>query len=200
MSSDIVLDRLSFKALASGTRISIIKLLLRRKHTLMEISSSLNLAHPSVKDHMTALVSASLVERFDEGRKWKYYGLTSKGRGVLQPERKTILLLLALTIFSAGGFALRFFSNVSFGTYSAIGERSQIIVPDIMPLKASESFESSSDLIVSNISQTISNGQNVFSPASASSGTDGFLIFFAVLFIASTILLLLYWWSGRRKY
>lgn len=202
MSSDIVLDRSSFKALASDTRISIMKLLLHRKHTLTEISSSLNLAHPSVKDHMNALVGAGLVERFDEGRKWKYYGLTAKGRGVLQPDRRTILLLLVLTVFSAGGFLLRFFSNASFGAYSAVSESSQRIVSNVMPLKASESFDSSSDLIVGNISQTVStvsNEQSIISPVISSPWSDGILIFFAVLFIISVLLLLWYLWSGRRS-
>src|SRR3989338_3110689 len=116
--ANIILDRSSFKALASDTRISILKLLLLRKHTLTEISSSLNLAHPSVKDHMNALVSAGLVERFDEGRKWKYYGLTSKGRGVLQPERKTILVLLTTTLFSSTVVIAKLFSRISFGEVS----------------------------------------------------------------------------------
>ena len=107
MTDTIVLDKDSFKALASDTRIAILKLLQERNHTLSEISHILELAHPTVKEHLTALVKADLVLCRDEGRKWKYYSLTFKGKAVVAPEQKTIMVLLALSIISLGSFFAR---------------------------------------------------------------------------------------------
>ena len=200
MSSTITLDRSSFKALASDTRISILKLLLQRKHTLTEISSSLNLTHPSVKDHMNALVHAGLVERFDEGRKWKYYGLTSKGRGVLQPERRTILVLLTTTLFSATVVIAKLFSRISFGgsSYASQMLESSKATSSEMPLRALDSGvdtlrETMTDSVVSNQSSAISSQLPVVSMWS-----DPVLIFFFVLLLTSVFFLLWYWWKSRR--
>lgn len=205
MSSDIVLDRSSFKALASDTRISILKLLLQRKHTLTEISSELNLTHPSVKDHMNALVHAGLVERFDEGRKWKYYGLTSKGRGVLQPERRTILVLLVTTLLSATVVIAKLFSRISFGSNSYAGQmlESSKVASDSAPLTAmDQGIETVRESIASNISEVNNNINNIVTNTSPTSSiwSDKILIFFLVLLLSSAFFLLWYWWSRRKKF
>ncbi len=95
----IVLDRSAFKALASDTRVSILKELDIRRKTLSELSSQLNLSVATIKEHLLQLVDAKLIKQKDEGRKWKYYDLTEKGRCVLYPERKKIWVLLASLLF-----------------------------------------------------------------------------------------------------
>ena len=100
---DIRLDKETFKALASGTRVDVLKLLNQRRYMQSELASSLNLSVPTVKEHLAALEKAGLVERHDEGRKWKYYSLTSKGKGVLNPEEMKIWIVLSMLVFSVVG-------------------------------------------------------------------------------------------------
>ncbi|MFP4656337.1 MAG: winged helix-turn-helix domain-containing protein, partial [Candidatus Woesearchaeota archaeon] len=96
----IVLDRAAFRALASDTRVRILKELDERRKTLTEISESVGLAVATVKEHMASLSSSGLVEVKDEGRKWKYYELTNKGKAILYPERKKIWVMVAALIFT----------------------------------------------------------------------------------------------------
>jgi DNA-binding transcriptional ArsR family regulator len=100
---DIRLDKETFKALASGTRVDVLKLLNQRRHMQSEIAASLSLSVPTVKEHLAALEKAGLVERHDEGRKWKYYSLTKKGKGVLNPEEMKIWIVLSMLVFSVVG-------------------------------------------------------------------------------------------------
>lgn len=106
MEEKIVLDRESFKALAADTRVKILKILSKRRHMQAELATELSLAVPSVKEHLDALVKAGLIERIDDGHKWKYYALTPKGKAVLDPEQKRIWIVLSLFVLSvAGGLA-----------------------------------------------------------------------------------------------
>jgi len=100
---EIRLDKETFKALASGTRVDVLKLLNQRRHMQSEIAASLGLSVPTVKEHLAALEKAGLVERHDEGRKWKYYSLTNKGKGVLNPEEMKIWIVLAMLVLSVVG-------------------------------------------------------------------------------------------------
>jgi DNA-binding transcriptional ArsR family regulator len=100
---DIRLDKETFKALASGTRVDVLKLLNQRRHMQSELAVSLDLSVPTVKEHLAALEKAGLVERHDEGRKWKYYSLTNKGKGVLNPEEMKIWIVLSMFVFSVVG-------------------------------------------------------------------------------------------------
>jgi DNA-binding transcriptional ArsR family regulator len=108
---DIRLDKETFKALASETRVDVLKLLNQRRHMQSEIASSLNLSVPTVKEHLDALEKAGLVERHDEGRKWKYYSLTKKGKGVLNPEELKIWIVLGTFVLGAVGTAWNYFRS-----------------------------------------------------------------------------------------
>ena len=95
----IVLDKSAFKALASDTRVAILKELDKRRKTMTELSETLNLAVATVKEHVEQLSKSKLVVVKDEGRKWKYCELTEKGKAVLYPERKKIWVMLASVVF-----------------------------------------------------------------------------------------------------
>ncbi len=97
----IILDLSTFKALAGETRVAILKQLQERKHMQTELASELNLAVPTVKEHLNALEKAGLVAMIDEGRKWKYYELTQKGRAILEPEQEKTTLLVLLGVWIA---------------------------------------------------------------------------------------------------
>ena len=99
----IVLDQDTFKALATGTRVKILKTLVKRRHTQSELSAVLKMSVPTIKEHLSALEKAGLVKRHEEGRKWIYYSLTEKSKCVLDPERKRLWIVLGLFILSAVG-------------------------------------------------------------------------------------------------
>jgi DNA-binding transcriptional ArsR family regulator len=103
MDDRVVLDRESFKALAAESRIKILKELHRRRQMQAELAHALGLALPSVKEHLDALEKAGLIVKKEEGRKWKYYELTMKGKAVLDPEQKKFWIILSLFILSAAG-------------------------------------------------------------------------------------------------
>ncbi len=99
----ITLDSSTFKALASGTRVKILKTLEKRNHTQSELSVVLKMSIPTIKDHLKAMEFGGLVKRKEEGRKWIYYSLTEKAKCVLDPERKRLWIVLSFFILSAIG-------------------------------------------------------------------------------------------------
>jgi len=99
----ITLDSSTFKALASGTRIKILKTLDKRNHTQSELAAVLKMSIPTIKDHLKEMEKAGLVKRKEEGRKWIYYSLTEKSKCVLDPERKRLWIVLSFFVLSAIG-------------------------------------------------------------------------------------------------
>lgn len=106
----IVLDRKSFEALAADTRIRIMKSLLKRRKTLSEISEELGMSVSGVKEHLETLEGAELIRKMDDGHKWKYYELTGKGSGIVDPGKKgtriMVLLSISMVAFLASAFML----------------------------------------------------------------------------------------------
>ncbi|MBI2078614.1 MAG: ArsR family transcriptional regulator [Euryarchaeota archaeon] len=100
----IVLDAESFKALASDTRLQILKALDARPLTVSELSRFLDLNKATVFEHLKQLMAAELTKREDDpARKWVYYKLTWKGRNILHPENVQIFVLLSLGALGVGG-------------------------------------------------------------------------------------------------
>ena len=101
MSDDkIVLDKKSFKSLASESRVNIIKSLERRRKTLTELSKQFSMSPSTVKEHLENMVGAGLIVQVDDGHKWKYYELTRKGREIVSPTGSGIYVILGLSLFA----------------------------------------------------------------------------------------------------
>jgi DNA-binding transcriptional ArsR family regulator len=105
MEKKIVLDNKSFKALSAESRINILKKLTNRRMTLAELSKKLSLKTSTIKEHCELLINADLIKKIDDGRKWKYYELTKKGKQITTPnflEETRILIMLSISaiIFS----------------------------------------------------------------------------------------------------
>ncbi|HVL87497.1 MAG TPA: winged helix-turn-helix domain-containing protein [Candidatus Thermoplasmatota archaeon] len=95
----ITLDREAFKALASDTRLSILKALDERPMTVSELGRKLELNKATVFEHLEKLVAVALIRKEEDvERKWVYYSLTWKGRRILHPERVTIAILLSTAL------------------------------------------------------------------------------------------------------
>jgi DNA-binding transcriptional ArsR family regulator len=95
----ITLDRETFKALASDTRLDILKTLDGRNMGLNEIAKVTNLNKATLHEHLTKLHEAGLIKRNErEGHKWVFYKLTWKGESLLHPENTRIVVLFAMTL------------------------------------------------------------------------------------------------------
>jgi DNA-binding transcriptional ArsR family regulator len=105
----ITLDREVFKALASDTRLDILKALDVRQKTVTELAKELDLNKATVFEHLEKLALVNLIQKQEEDveRKWVYWQLTWTGRRLLHPEKITLALLLSsamgtlLTAFAA---------------------------------------------------------------------------------------------------
>ncbi len=101
MDKKVILDDKSFKALSAESRVNILKKLLSRRMTLSELSKRLSLRDSTVKEHCNILLDAELVKKIDEGRKWKYYELTHKGKQVVSPNMMEEARVLVMLSFGA---------------------------------------------------------------------------------------------------
>ncbi|MDO8339581.1 MAG: winged helix-turn-helix domain-containing protein [Candidatus Burarchaeum sp.] len=108
----ITLDKKSFEALAADSRVSILKSLAERQKTLTELAAQFHLSPSTVKEHMQVLEGAGLVVMKDEGRKWKYYELTWKGKNIVQPRELKIWIALGVSALAAIAALFNFFSKL----------------------------------------------------------------------------------------
>lgn len=99
--SKVTLDMSTFKALASDTRLDILRSLDGKKMGLKEISQATKLNKATLHEHLTKLNGAGLVKRKErEGHKWVYYKLTWKGECLLHPENTRIVVLFSATFIA----------------------------------------------------------------------------------------------------
>jgi DNA-binding transcriptional ArsR family regulator len=94
----ITLDRETFKALASDTRLDLLKTLDGKNLGLNEIAKVSNLNKATLHEHLAKLHEAGLIKRTErDGHKWVYYKLTWKGESLLHPENTKIVILFITT-------------------------------------------------------------------------------------------------------
>jgi len=96
----VTLDQASFRALASETRVAILRALAERQMTLTELAERLGISKPGVMKHLELLQEAGLVLRDTPERKWIYYRLTTKGERILDPNKTRIMLALGFSVFA----------------------------------------------------------------------------------------------------
>jgi len=91
--SKIELDRQSFEALASETRVAILKELDHGQRTLAQLSEAFAQDKAGLHRHLEKLIEGGLVHR-EEHSKWVYYSLTWKGKRLVNPDETTRVVLL----------------------------------------------------------------------------------------------------------
>lgn len=102
--SKVTLDRETFKALASETRLQVLHALDERRKTGSELARELGLNKATVHEHLGILEATGLVQKKDEGRKWVYWELTWDGSKLLHPGQGAIFsVLLGLSVLATGG-------------------------------------------------------------------------------------------------
>jgi len=131
MEDKVILDEQSFKALSADSRVSILKRLNERRMTLSELSKRLDLKGSTIKEHCTILLNAQLIKKIDEGRKWKYYELTGKGKQVVTPsfigEAKILISLCISAIIFMGILLFAFQALNSLGSASYLSNNQNVL-------------------------------------------------------------------------
>jgi len=97
----------TIKALASDTRLEILKILARRRRIAADIAKDLELAPSTVNEHLKKLEESELIRRKDTGHKWIYYEITEKGKNLVQPKTPVqfiLILSLGFLMMVIGGF------------------------------------------------------------------------------------------------
>jgi DNA-binding transcriptional ArsR family regulator len=103
MVGKVVLDVTSLKALAAKPRLDMLSYLSKRRHTATEMAKHLHVSVPTAKEHLQSLERAGLIVKHDEGHKWKYYSLSTKGKSVLEPKERSFAIVWVATLLGAVG-------------------------------------------------------------------------------------------------
>ena len=97
----VTLDMGTFKALASDTRLDILKTLDGKKMSLKDICAVTKLNKATLHEHLAKLNEVGLVKKKErEGHKWVTYMLTWKGESLLHPENTRIVVMFATTFIA----------------------------------------------------------------------------------------------------
>jgi DNA-binding transcriptional ArsR family regulator len=119
--SKVTLDRETFKALASDTRLDILKSLDGKNMSLKDICTSTNLNKATLHEHLVKLNEAGLIKKNErEGHKWVYYKLTWKGECLLHPENTRIVVLFTTTFIALWIGIVQIMQYVK-GTFTTMG-------------------------------------------------------------------------------
>ncbi len=93
----VTLDKKALLALASDTRLKIMRNLEPMRRTVTQVAEALDIDKAGVHRHLRKLVEGDLVKRVDD-HGFVYYGLSWKGRDLLNPTENTkIVILLGLS-------------------------------------------------------------------------------------------------------
>ena len=178
----VTLDRDTFKALASQTRVSILKSLDSRRKTASELSHELGTTVQGISEHLHSLQQAGLVERKESGRKWVYYQLTSKGNAVLHPDAKKFWVLVALSILAFGAYFYSPILSTTEGNFITSENTQAMAVqgtpaPQLTAAKAPSQDAKAGE-------QTTQQAPLDYAKAGAISGKETLLLLAAALFLA----------------
>jgi len=126
----ITIDMNTFKALASDTRLDILRALDGKNMSLNDICRVTNLNKATLHEHLTKLYEAGLVKKNErEGHKWVYYKLSWKGEGLLHPENTKIVVMFSITFISlllAVMLLVNFAQPIILGMAETYGDTTQI--------------------------------------------------------------------------
>jgi DNA-binding transcriptional ArsR family regulator len=93
----VELDKKSLFALASDTRVEILRALQPMRRTVTQLSETLDIDKAAVHRHLKKMEEGGLVKRYED-HGFVYYGLSWKARDLLSPNENTrIIIMLSVT-------------------------------------------------------------------------------------------------------
>jgi len=157
----VTLDMSTFKALASDTRLQILRTLDGKKMNLQEISRVTKLNKATLHEHLQKLHEAGLVKKNErEGHKWVYYKLSWKGEGLLHPENTRIVVMFTATFIALAVGIIQFIQYVKgYIVAKAVnlpGSKSMILYPDSIRTNSAVAVKDSINqtVVVNGVNQT----------------------------------------------
>lgn len=94
----VELDKKSLFALASDTRLEILKALQPMRRTVSQLSEALDIDKAAVHRHLKKMEEGGLVVR-QEDHGFVYYGLSWKARDLMSPNENTKIVILISSVF-----------------------------------------------------------------------------------------------------
>jgi len=114
----VVLERESLEALASETRVHVLKELRDKQKTITQIARAIAVDKAAVFRHLRKLSDGKLVEK-DTSHSFTYYRLTWRGRAVMFPQETTriaIMLASSFLILMVAFFSLNAYLTPRYAT------------------------------------------------------------------------------------
>lgn len=129
----------TIKALASDTRLEMLKLLAQRRKIPADIAKLMKLAPSTVNEHLKILEQEGLVQRKETGHKWIYFEVTDKGRSLVRPSSPiqfVLILGVGAMMMLVGGF--RSFPEAPQNLMAPVVSRSEGMLGEAAPQAAAE--------------------------------------------------------------
>lgn len=131
----VELDKRALFALASDTRLDILKSLQPMRRTVTQLAETLGIDKAAVHRHLKTLEEGGFVKRYED-HGFVYYGLSWKSRDILSPNENTkVIILLSASLVFIGAVAL-----VLAAAYSTPG-----VLPDFDRYSPDSSTDSGSE-------------------------------------------------------
>ena len=121
----VVLEQKALEALASETRIALLKALADRQQTVTQLAKVVGQDKAGVYRHLQKLADGGLIEK-DNGHGFTYYRLTVRGRSVVSPTENVRIALLLGGAFTAVGIA--YYGTVGFVSRPEVAESARSLV------------------------------------------------------------------------
>jgi len=96
----VELDKKSLFALASDTRLEMLKSLQPMRRTVSQLSEELGIDKSAIHRHLKKMEEGGLVKRFEE-HGFVYYGLTWKARDLISPNESTRVVIILSAMWVA---------------------------------------------------------------------------------------------------
>ena len=112
----VELNKKSLFALASDTRLDILRSLQPMRRTVSQLAEALQIDKAAVYRHLKKMEEGELVKKYED-HGFVYYGLTSKARDLMSPNENTriVILLSSTWIFVAAVVVMLLFAFASQG-------------------------------------------------------------------------------------
>ena len=125
-----IIDRDVLKVISVDTRMDILKILAEGDRNPSFISKRLKKSDATIIEHLETLQKAGLVKKIEQpGRKWVFYTLTERGKGIISSKSRRLIIILGISVLALGGGILNLFSSSQLGSQYLVEKAS-------MPLAA----------------------------------------------------------------
>jgi len=126
MKNEVEIDKDVLKAISTETRQKILKELAEGGRTPTDLGKKLNKATSTIVEHLEFLQKVGLVKKIERpGKKWVFYELTDKGRGIVSGKRSLVILLsfsFISLLIGVSTFLISFYNYYSIKTFQVASE------------------------------------------------------------------------------